>query len=74
MTKRPLLIFNGKPRRYRHLNITMNVISGLDYYDRVEIDGRFMGMGARFSFSTRPSGRRVIWVSAEVDGGSRQRN
>ena len=72
MTKRPLLIFNGKPRRYAELCVELYSAKWLTAkpttawqvrIDSIEFDD------VRVSFSTRPSGRRVIWVHAEVDNG-----
>ena len=64
MTRRPMLILNGKPRRMKY---------GIRYCQEwrandlclklwtVEID-HYTIAGARMSFSTRPSGRRMIYV------------
>ena len=62
-----MLIFDGKPTRYRTLYSATHNIKGLRVLRPfVEIDNRLY-MNARVSFSTRPSGRRVIWVSTEDD-------
>ena len=80
MTKRPMLILNGKARRYRQFYVRLCDIwnhfkepSGLDPADTVEMRLNVFAVidwqdyhNARVSQSTRPSGRRVIWVSTEV--------
>ena len=66
MTRRPMLILNGRVRRYKTLDVRLCAIgywhgrfmpqATIDYkmYDNVKV-----------SCSTRPSGRRVIWVSTD---------
>jgi hypothetical protein len=69
MTKRPMLILNGKPRRYEYL-----VVRLCDVFGR-KVHGSIVGVddevyrNAQVSQSTRPSGRRVIWVHTEVEDG-----
>ena len=81
MTKRPMLILNGKPRRYNQFYVRLCDIwnhftepSGLDPSDTVEMRVNVYVVidwqdyqNVRVSQSARPSGRRVIWVSTEVD-------
>ena len=77
MTRRPLLILNGKPTRYKHLYITYGSGDRLWYENggawlqRVTIDGKLYPIRysdehgqtcPTVSYSTRPSGRRMIYV------------
>ena len=78
MTKRPLLIFNGKPTLYRTLDVRLCAVGLWNDFLMPEVFIRF-GVehpyqhqhlsNAQVSQSTRPSGRRVIWVHAEVEDG-----
>ena len=66
-TKRPMLILNGKPTRYWLLSVTFgHIFHPADLFPKVNIDSKPY-YGAQVSQSTRPSGRRVIWVSTEVE-------
>ena len=71
MTKRPMLIFNGKPQRwFEWLRVTQRWHRTGKYVSVVEWDlTSWYQVGV--SYSTRPSGRRVIWVSTEVDDGEK---
>ena len=60
MTRRPMLILNGKPRRYGHIDI-FECAARLHYGHSVLIDDEVQ-QGATVSYSTRPSGRRMIYV------------
>ena len=70
MTKRPMLILNGKAKRYRRLYIELCAVGYCDEKDMSEVlidgdnDNRLKG--CRVSQSIRPSGRRIIWVHTEV--------
>lgn len=68
-TKRPMLILNGKATRYEYMLGVhlMAFTQDMKIVEMVEIDGRAY-YDVKVSQSTRPSGRRVIWVSMEVDG------
>ena len=62
MTRRPMLILNGKPRRYKWLRVTTDLVDNLGVYGaEVEIDSQGY-YRAKVSFSTRRSGRRMIYV------------
>ena len=72
MTRRPMLILNGKPKRYGYLRVVLSdVLAGVDFGPYVEIDLIVPFRGYRsvkyreevkVSLSTRPSGRRMIYV------------
>ena len=66
MTKRPMLILNGKARRYKWFTVSFiswGTGTGFTLYCNEK-----QYTDVRVSFGTRSSGRRVIWVSTEVDG------
>ena len=63
MTRRPMLILNGKPRRYWRLRVTLCAI-GFEfngYMPQAVIDWIYHD-NVQVSVSTRRSGRRMIYV------------
>ena len=61
MTRRPLLILNGKPTRYCQLSIIVRVRALTINQYQIHIDDEWQ-QGATVSYSTRRSGRRMIYV------------
>ena len=69
MTRRPMLILNGKATRYFQLIVKLwNSNFPGEYFPMANIDGTLYN-NVKVSQSTRPSGRRVIWVHTEVEDG-----
>lgn len=65
MTKRPMLILNGKPMRYCWLYVKY-AVSYMITVHLVEVDDDTYP-DAKVSYGSRDSGRRIIWVSTEVE-------
>ena len=66
MNKRPMLILNGETRRYDEIYVALysNKWGTTDGLLHVALDGERLN-NETVSFSHRPSGRCVIWVSTE---------
>ena len=62
MMSRPMLILNGKPRRYDWLAVSTDFVDRLKVYDtEVAVDSETY-YRPKISYSTRRSGRRMIYV------------
>lgn len=71
MTRRPMLILNGKATRYKTLYVVLCKIGFIGFHHTspmAKVDS-CVYYDIKVSTSTRPSGRRVIWVHTEVEDG-----